>query len=297
MMHPIPIALAEAITTIISRAAPGAITGFTAAHGGCINHGGTVHTTNGDYFLKWNETSRLRGMFESEAHGLQLLRTTRAIHVPEVIATGHAGKYQYLMLENVEAENRRSDYWKVLGHQLAKLHRTHQSQYGLDHNNYIGSLPQSNEPLSSWREFFVSRRLRPLLEIAIQKKMAPSTWRDNFELLFKRFDSLLPEEAASLVHGDLWQGNVIVNSLGAPCLIDPAVYYGHREVDLAMTKLFGDFDRSFYDAYHEEYPLLPGYRERFEIYNLYPLLVHLLLFGATYVGPIQSELDKLVVSS
>ncbi|MEJ1236775.1 fructosamine kinase family protein [Chryseolinea sp. T2] len=294
MEHLIPIEISEAITTIVSRAAPGAITSFTAAHGGCINHGGTIHTTNGDFFLKWNEASRLNGMFESEARGLQLLRATRAIHVPEVVSTGHTGKYQYLLLENIAAESQRGDYWETLGRQLAKLHRSQHSHYGLDHNNYIGSIPQSNEPLSSWREFFQNRRLKPLLDLAIRKGLAPSRWNERFELLFKRFDGLLPEEPASLVHGDLWQGNVIVNTLGAPCLIDPAVYYGHREVDLAMTKLFGDFDRSFYAAYNEEYPLLPGSAERFEIYNLYPLLVHLLLFGATYVAPIQSTLEVVL---
>jgi fructosamine-3-kinase len=294
MAHPVPIAIADAITTKISRAAPVAITGFTPAHGGCINHGCTVHTTNGDFFLKWNTTSRLNGMFEAEARGLELLRATRAIHVPEVKDTGHAGEYQYLLLENIPQEIARGDYWEVLGRQLAQLHRVHHSQYGLDHNNYIGSIPQSNDPRPSWREFFVSRRLRPLLEQALQKNLAPSQWRDKFDRLFGKLESLLPEEAASLVHGDLWQGNVIVNTLGAPCLIDPAVYYGHREIDLAMTKLFGDFDQSFYDSYNEEYALLPGASERFEIYNLYPLLVHLLLFGTTYVAPIQSTLKAFV---
>lgn len=294
MAHPIPITIVNAITATISRGSPGAITGFTPAHGGCINHGGTVHTTQGDFFLKWNKMAGLTDMFTSEARGLQLLRITKAIHVPAVIAVGHADIYQYLLLENVRAENRRSDYWEVLGRQLAELHRSHQPHYGLDHNNYIGSLPQSNEPLTSWREFFISRRLRPLLETVIRNNLGPVAWRRKFNSLFDKFDSLLPEEAPSLLHGDLWQGNIIVNPIGAPCLIDPAVYYGHRETDLAMTKLFDDFPHEFYAAYSEEYPLLPGSAERFAIYNLYPLLVHLILFGTTYAASVQSTLDTFV---
>lgn len=294
MAYPIPIAIADAVTATISRGSPGAILGFTPAHGGCINNGGTIQTSHGDFFLKWNKTAHLTNMFASEARGLQLLRATTAIHVPEVIAVGQTDIYQYLLLENVRAENRRSDYWEMFGRQLAELHRTHQPYYGLDHNNYIGSLPQFNEPLTSWCEFFASRRLRPLLDIVIGNNLGPAQWPNKFDLLFNRIDSLLPEESPSLLHGDLWQGNVIVNPLGAPCLIDPAVYHGHREIDLAMTKLFGEFPYEFYSAYSEQYPLLPGSAERFDIYNLYPLLVHLILFGTSYVAPIQSTLDKFV---
>ena len=292
MGSPIPIAISEAVVAIVSRAAPSAITGFTPAQGGCINHGGKLHTTTGNFFLKWNQITGLQRMFESESDGLKLLRATRAIHVPEVIADEEADGYQFLLLEYVEQGHHRNDYWTLLGHQLAALHRTHASGYGLESNNYIGSIPQSNTRHSSWREFFISQRLTPLLESAIQQKRAAVNWPKQFEQLFKKIDSLLPEEAASLVHGDLWQGNILVNALGAPCLIDPAVYYGHREVDLAMTRLFGDFDPVFYDAYREVYPLLPGFEERFEIYNLYPLLVHLLLFGGPYATPIQSTLNR-----
>jgi protein-ribulosamine 3-kinase len=290
----IPIAIREAVADIISRRAPAAITGFIAAHGGCINHGGRLQTTAGDFFLKWNQTATLKGMFECESKGLKLLRATHAIHVPEVIATDEVENYQFLLIEYVDRQPARHDYWNVMGKQLANLHRVHASHYGLDHNNYIGSLPQSNRQHQSWPAFLGSQRLTPLVEKAIQLGKAPASWSHKFEQLLKKIDSLLPDEAPSLLHGDLWQGNVLINSVGAPCLIDPAVYYGHREVDLAMTQMFDTFDPVFYHAYHEAYPLLPGFEKRFGIYNLYPLLVHLHLFGSSYVTPIQSTLNAYV---
>ena len=294
MNRAIPIAISDAVTAIISRRAPAGITGFTSAHGGCINRGGRLHTTAGDFFLKWNQTASLERMFEVEARGLNLLRATQEIHVPEVVATEQLGEYQFILLEYVTQEAARNDYWALLGRQLAVLHATRSASYGLDHDNYIGSLPQLNSPMQSWRLFFAQKRLEPLLGQLISLGIAPVNWRTAFESLYKKFDSLLPEEEPSLIHGDLWQGNVLVNGFGAPCLIDPAVYFGHREVDLAMTRLFGEFDASFYSAYQEAWPLQAGYEERFEIYNLYPLLVHLKLFGNSYIAPIQTTLDAFL---
>jgi len=290
----IPIAISEAVAEIISRRAPAAITGFVVAQGGCINNGGRLQTTVGDFFLKWNQTATLKGMFASESKGLNLLRATHAIHVPEVIANDEIDNYQFLLIEYVDRQPARHDYWSVMGRQLANLHRVHGAHFGLDHDNYIGSLPQPNSRHLSWEKFFGSQRLTPLVEKAIKLGKAHENWRHKFELLLGKMDSLLPEETPSLLHGDLWQGNVLINSVGAPCLIDPAVYYGHREVDLAMSQLFDKFDPTFYHSYEEAYPLLPGFEKRFEIYNLYPLLVHLHLFGSSYAAPIQSTLNAFV---
>lgn len=294
MGNQIPAEIRDAVTTVISRQAPASIFSFTAASGGCINSGGRVDTSAGSFFLKWNRQEPLPGMFKAEAKGLEALRATRAIYVPEVIAAGASDTYQYLLLEYVPQERPRNDYWTVLGRQLANLHRTHGQSFGLDHNNYIGRLPQLNENCSGWTDFFISQRVGPLLEQALQQGKAPRAWRASFDRLFTKLDIIFPHEPPSLLHGDLWQGNVISNAIGAPCLIDPAVYYGHREMDLAMTRLFGGFDESFYDSYHEAYPLLPGFQERLDVYNLYPLLVHLLLFGSSYAAPIQSTLNALL---
>lgn len=290
----IPSVIVNAVSYVVSRQAPAAITAFTPSHGGCINNGGHLHTTAGDFFLKWNKSAALKGMFEAESKGLILLRSTHAIHIPEVIATEDLGEYQYLLIEYVEQQPGRNDYWQLLGEQLAALHRIHGPYFGLDHDNYIGSLFQSNRQQQSWSEFFISQRLEPLLIKAINTGKAPLKWQQQFAQLFNKLESMLPQEPSSLLHGDLWQGNVITNTLGAPCLIDPAVYYGHREVDIAMTKLFGEFDTRFYEAYQETYPLSQGSEQRFELYNLYPLLVHLLLFGTTYATPIQSTLNRFV---
>lgn len=178
--------------------------------------------------------------------------------------------------------------------QLAALHKTHAPFNGLDHDNFIGSLPQPNHQNNSWPHFFEDMRLRPLLKQAIDQGLAPIEWAAQFDKLFAKLSSLLPNDKPSLLHGDLWSGNVISNLLGAPCLIDPAVYYGHREMDIAMTRLFGEFDAAFYHAYQETYPMLPGFEERMNIYNLYPLLAHLHLFGTTYVTPIQSTLNSFL---
>ena len=202
----IPIEITEAVTMAIGRKAPASIAAFSALPGGCINHGGRLTTTQGDFFLKWNRSDKLKGMFAAESKGLAVLRATRAIHVPSVIATEDLGEYQYLLLEYVEQPSRRADYWSILGHQLAALHRTTAPVWGLDHDNYIGSLPQPNQPVSSWRDFFVFKRLAPLVQRAIENALAPPAWREQFEKLYEKLDGLLTDEPPALLHGDLWQG-------------------------------------------------------------------------------------------
>jgi len=185
-----------------------------------------------------------------------------------------------------------SDYWTDFGHKLAGLHRCSKENFGLDHDNYIGSLPQSNGSSSTWVEFFINQRLRVQLTLAKNGNNIPSQLLQSFDKLIQKIPDWLPEEKPALLHGDLWSGNVMVGSDGKVCLIDPAVYYGHREIELAFTTLFGGFDQSFYHAYNEEFPLAQGYEDRFDIYNLYPLLVHVNLFGSSYLSGIQTILDR-----
>lgn len=290
MLDKVPVGVQEAITELISHRAPACITNFTPISGGCINHGGKIASTTGDYFLKWNLNEKMQGMFEAEARGLVLLRATRAIDIPEVIGYGTAGTYQYLLLAFVNQLPGRGDFWTLLGQQLASLHRV-KGPIGLDHNNFIGSLRQYNDPHDNWIDFFVHERLERQLKIAIDNHNAPSHWTSRFDLVIRNIRSILPDEQTSLLHGDLWLGNLLPNEMGAPCLIDPAVYYGHREVDLAMTRLFDTFDEGFYQAYQEAYPLLPGFEKRFDIYNLYPLLVHVNLFGSAYIPSVDRVLN------
>lgn len=250
--------------------------------GGSINSALRLHTSSGDYFLKHNDGNLHLCMFEREALGLELLAASKTLHTPFVIATGSVGDQDYILLEFLHRGKTVSDFWENFGTQLAQMHQCTQEVFGLDHDNYMGSLKQSNEKRKEFVPFFIDNRLQPQLELAIGHR----TMRDlipEFEELYKRLPELIPSEKPSLVHGDLWSGNFLIGPEGKACLIDPAVSYNHRECDIAMTKLFGGFDRAFYDAYNNAFPLERGWEERIDIFNLYPLLVHVNLFGGGYV--------------
>jgi fructosamine-3-kinase len=178
---------------------------------------------------------------------------------------------------------------------LAKLHEVKSDQYGLDHDNYIGSLAQSNTKHPDWKSFFITERIQPQLKLAMEKGLIDMEMIKQFESFFDHFDDLIPEEPPALLHGDLWNGNYLVSNSGKAALIDPAVYFGHREMDLAMTKLFGGFDAEFYQAYNEKFPLKKGWEKRIPIHNLYPLLVHVNLFGSGYVSQIKLILNNLKI--
>jgi fructosamine-3-kinase len=265
---------------------------FRPVSGGCINNGGVLTTNSGEYFLKWNDANRYPSMFETEAKGLRLLSSTSAIRVPKPIEYSVAGSYQYILMEFIDTKGRRKDFWTVLGERLAELHKNSGSHFGLDHDNYIGSLNQYNNRSDDWVAFFINQRLRMQLKLASQNGLADKSLVNSFEVLFKRLDDLLVTEKPSLLHGDLWSGNLIVDDKGEPCLIDPAVYYGHREMEIAFTTLFGGFDESFYDSYNVVFPLEKEFKMRFDIYNLYPLLVHLNLFGRAYLSGIKKIVSR-----
>jgi protein-ribulosamine 3-kinase len=182
----------------------------------------------------------------------------------------------------------KENYWHNAGIQLANLHKNTSVEYGLDNDNYIGSTPQLNTACETekinWIEFYLGKRLIFQFKLAEKKGYAGEELGRVFSLLENKIDIILNDCQAipSLLHGDLWSGNFITDETGNACLIDPAVYYGHREADLAMAKLFGGFDNRFYSAYNEEYPLDNGYQYRENIYKLYHVLNHLNLFGTRY---------------
>ena len=271
-----------------------AVTNFSFAGGGCINHAGVCETRDRSFFLKWNALERFPGMFEAEAKGLKMLKRSCPLYVPGVICAGKADQFQFLVLENVREGSRAKDYWRNFGAGLARLHQTTAEKFGLEHDNYIGSLPQINTQASSWTDFFREYRLQAQLKLARDAGKADAALARKFDLLFGRLNLLLPEEPPSLIHGDLWGGNIMITSEGQPCLIDPAIYFGSREMDLAMTQLFGGFDNSFFSDYENVFPLEPGYRDRLHLYNLYPLLVHVNLFGGGYVRQVQSILQRFL---
>ncbi len=267
---------------------------FKSVGGGCINSGGRLSTNEGDFFLKWNDAQRFPEMFTKEALGLELLQNTNTIGVPNVVWVGETAVTQFLILDFIESGRPTEVYWRELGNGLASLHKNSSSMFGLDHDNYIGSLIQSNSQADNWIDFFIQSRINPQLKLAVDKGELEAHHVKKFETLFTNLSSLLPVEMPSLLHGDLWNGNIMCNDVGRPFIIDPAVYYGHREMDLAFTYLFGGFDNEFYSSYSEEFPLEPGFDNRVDIYNLYPLLVHVNLFGGSYANQVISILNRFV---
>lgn len=260
---------------------------------GNVNHGIQLSTSEGNYFLKVNfEASR--DIFEKEAHGLQLLASNCPLTVPEVYHYGQIEDYNYLLMEWVESGERSTDYWERLGEGLAQLHMASQESFGLSDSNYISSLSQNNVMTTTWVDFFIEQRLEPLMGKAYFDGLIEEDFLKKFRSIYPKLQEFFPRERPALLHGDLWSGNVMADSNGFPALIDPAVYFGNREMDIAFSRMFGGFDQRFYDAYDSVFPLSDGFDERKDVYNLYPLLVHLLLFGKSYLSGIQKVITKLI---
>jgi fructosamine-3-kinase len=260
---------------------------FFPLGGGDINEAYRLQTNEGPFFMKFNSASRYPGMFEKEAKGLKLLTATKEIKVPEVILSGQSKDDIFLVLEYIEPTPKKHFFWKDFGRSLARMHRHSSKKFGLDHNNYMGAIPQSNRHHNTWPEFFAMERLEPMVHMARDNGYFSRNTVSAFERLFMRLGQIFPEEPPALIHGDLWTGNHMVDREGNACIIDPAVHYGHREMDIAMSRLFGSFAAEFYEAYHTEYPLENGWIERVDVCNLYPLLVHVNLFGEGYVGSVE----------
>lgn len=280
-------ALAERLGARVVRAMPLA--------GGDINAAFRLELEGGRrVFMKTNRSAP-QGMFRAEARGLRWLAEARAVKLPEVLAVSGDDGPSFLVLELLEPAPRRSGFDEELGRSLAALHRASPRAFGLDHENFIGSLPQSNTAHARWAEFFRSERLAPQLERARRAGRVSSALERGFERLFARLDELVgPEEPPARLHGDLWAGNLHVDAVGAPCLIDPAAYGGHREMDLAMMRLFGGFSERVFAAYAEVFPLAGGHAERVPLCQLYPLMVHVNLFGGGYAGSVERALARYV---
>ena len=260
--------------------------------GGCVNHARVVTGSSGArYFLKHNREAP-SGLFEAEAAGLDALRGTFALRVPEVLGYDVGPGRGWLLLEFIEPGPESAEYWRALGRGLASLHHALDRRPGLESDNFIGPLAQENTPTPSWSDFWTRRRLEPQLELAAAEGLldpADALWTDAIDCIRSRLRSrdqeLSDRGGLSLLHGDLWSGNVYPDARGRPVLIDPAVYYGDPEVDLAMSELFGGFGPDFFSAYHEVTGTDPGARlRRRPTYQLYPLLVHANLFGGAYLS-------------
>ena len=279
----------------LAAALDGRVIGARPLSGGDINEAFEVRLADGrEIFVKCN-VSAPNDMFVAEARGLAWLADAKALRVPTVLAASGANDLTpFLALELIRPKARGGNFDERLGRGLAALHRHGAPAFGLDHDNYIGRLPQKNSLAVTWPEFYRVRRLGPQLKAAADAGLAPARVRRDFERLFGQLESLCgPAEPPARLHGDLWGGNMITDDLGEPCLIDPAVYGGHREIDLAMMKLFGGFGARVFAAYEEAFPLADGHRERVALYQLYPLMVHVNLFGGGYLPQVEAALATI----
>jgi len=260
--------------------------------GGSISEARTLHTSKGIFFAKLYDAHHAQGMFACEERGLRFLKEHSEFAIPSPVVVGITGEFQWIIMEHVPGGTRAHDFWPTYGHRLALMHRQSADFFGLEYDNYLGSLVQSNGRYDAWPDFFREKRLMPQIELAKAKGKCSEQMERGFEKLFKKLDGFFPKEAPAALHGDMWSGNFMTNSSGEAVIFDPAVYYGHREMDLAMTKLFGGFDEAFYQAYHEAYPFEHGWEERIEVANLYPLMAHVNLFGGSYVSEVVALLRK-----
>lgn len=260
--------------------------------GGSINNAYCLTTNHEKFFVKTNLANRYPNMFEKEAKGLELLQNANAIRIPKVILFDEFEETSFLILEYIESAEPQSSFWQSFGKQLAALHQNTGSTFGLDHSNYIGSLHQQNNVHDNWTDFFINERLQVQIKLARDNSEIDSATISKFENLYNRLDEIFPKEQPALLHGDLWSGNFMIDEKGGPVIMDPAVYYGHREMDIGMTKLFGGFDAQLYDVYNEHYPLEKGWQQRIDICNLYPLIVHVNLFGGGYLGQVKQILSQ-----
>jgi fructosamine-3-kinase len=295
--------------------------GWTPVGGGMISQAARVMSERGEYLLKWGGRGLAR-FFEVEARGLELLAATGAVRVPAVLAwcdpertenqeprTGEIsttkgsqfsvlGSDGFILLEwlSTPPDADQTAAFETLGRQLATLHRATAPAYGLDHDNYLGIVPQANRWMPSWSTFFREQRLRPQTELARRNGHLPKERARRLERVIERLDSWLGDHMPppALLHGDLWAGNVLVGLGGAPALIDPAVFYGDRETDLGYTALFGRFPEAFYQAYEQTWPLPDGWQTRRDLYNLYHLVNHLNHFGEHYGEAVDALLRRYV---
>lgn len=280
--------LPSRVTSWLQENEHGEVSSVKPVAGGCINNGARLLTSAGaTFFLKQNETAP-PDMFLREVEGLKALDVEGAPRVP----TPFLADESFLLMEDLDPGPRSDQYWPDFGRQLARLHGQIGRQFGFEHDNYIGSIPQQNPWTEDGHEFFGQHRLLFQARLAHENELLATTELSQTQNIVQRLPDLIPEQQPSLLHGDLWSGNAITDPDGSPALIDPAVYYGWAEAELAMTTLFGRFPGAFYKAYEEVRSLIHGWQERLPLYNLYHLLNHLNLFGRSYLSQVQSILRR-----
>jgi len=252
------------------------IESITPVNGGDINHAYQLETKDKIYFCKTNNSEIGEDLLLKEEDSLKVL--SRYCRVPEKIASAP----KVLILSWVNSSNKSNRFWENLAEGLADIHKIGSNKFGYDKDNHIGLLPQSNTFEDTWSVFYVTQRLEPQLKMAIDKGLLSIQDTSSTDLMEKIISTVCPPESASLIHGDLWSGNILCDEEGKAYFIDPCVSYSHREMDIAMSMKFGKFDSCFYKRYQELRPLYPKFDDRVDMYQLYYLLAHLNMFGVGY---------------
>lgn len=270
------------------------IASYQPISGGSINEAYRLKTNHGYFFVKINSADRFPQLFEKEIMGLLKLKENTSLKVPNPLIEGEDQDYSFLIMEYISEGNRSEKFWENFGHGLASLHQKSANSFGLEYDNYVGSLKQKNLQKKKWSNFFLENRIQYQESLAESNNRLDKETKKLLELLYIKKNQLFPEEPPSLLHGDLWSGNFMISEKGEAVIMDPAIYYGHREMDIAMSHLFGGFHPLFYKAYEEVYPLEKGWQHRLEICNLYPLFVHVNLFGTAYGNRLKSSLSGIM---
>ena len=281
-----------------------------ALSGGCINYCYKVITDQQAYFVKFNNAARYPNMYACEAFSLNALSSTKAVNVPNVIKHGDVEDMTFLVLEYIEPKPASTKGLEQLGHDLARMHLSSQNArrdamprvstsakeiFGWSHDNYIGSVKQQNSWSNDWFEFYESQRVIPLCNALVGEDVFTQRDVDQSKRYLDAMREQIPIEPPCMLHGDLWSGNFLVDTNDVPYLIDPASYYGHREMDIALTQLFGGFGNEFINAYNETFALQEGWQQRLPYFQLYPLLVHAVIFGGSYINSVRNIVHQPVV--
>lgn len=286
----------QAFTEALEHVLGAKVSALRSVSGGDVNQALCATLSDGSKAFVKTQALAPRDFFACEADGLAWLAAARAVRIPRVLAATEAteGVPAFLALEWIEPGAPARDHDEQLGRALAALHRSGATNFGYVRDNFLATLPQTNVPMDTWPAFYATLRLQPLAVQAVKRGLIDGETMRELDGVCARIDVLCgPSEPPSRLHGDLWGGNALIGSDGAPVLIDPAVYGGHREVDLAMMRLFGGFNARVFDAYAEAFPLSEGHERRVPLYQLYPLLAHVCLFGDSYFAALKRTLAKL----
>ena len=261
--------------------------------GGALNDTFRIESYQEKYFLKLNTAPNFPQLFEKESNGLKSIAEHSSFDIPDIIQYGITNNdFQYLILEWIEKIEPSVVSWENFGKNLAQLHQNTNDQFGWHEDNYIAIIVQPNQYKNTWEEFYSENRILPMIKLLVDKNLLNEKESKAAENLCAELINIFPKEKPALIHGDLWNGNLITRPNDEITLVDPAVHYAHREMDLAIAELFGGFDQVFFDSYNEILPLEGNFNERKPIAQLFPLLVHALLFEGYYIKDVQAILKK-----